>query len=73
MAKTAQQIADDIHNHLQENGRKNFSDYYIGITNNIERRLYNEHNVPKENYWLITRIAENDEHARRVEKHYLDK
>lgn len=45
MAKTAQQIADDIYAHL--NGDTNYKAYYIGITNDIDRRLFGEHNVTK--------------------------
>ncbi len=71
MVQEAQQIADDIYNHLA--GETNFSSYYVGITNDIERRLFNEHNVPKSNHWRIHREAVNDKHARAVEKHFIDR
>lgn len=73
MVKTAQQIANDIDAHLAKSNAKYFSNFYIGITNDIERRLFGEHNVPKKGHWFIYREATNDEHARSVEKHYLDK
>ncbi|MDD4530455.1 MAG: hypothetical protein PHO80_02805 [Candidatus Gracilibacteria bacterium] len=74
MGKTAQEIINDIESHFKNLVRtKNFSDLYIGITNDIERRLFSEHNVPKQNHWFITRVAVNNEHARSVEKYYLDK
>lgn len=73
MSKTAQEIVNDIDAHLQKSSAKYFSDFYIGITNDIDRRLFNEHNVPTENHWYIYRNAINDEHSRAVEKHYLDK
>lgn len=70
MAKTAQQIADDIYNHL--NGRTDYTNFYIGITNDIERRLFGEHNVSREQNWWIYREAINDEHSRAVEQHFLE-
>jgi hypothetical protein len=73
MAKTAKEIVVAINEHLQKSSAKNYSDFYIGITNDIERRLFGEHNVPKEGYWRIHREAINEEHARAVEKHFLDK
>ncbi len=73
MAKTAQEIADAISEHLEKSSAKNYSDFYIGITNDIERRLFDEHNVPRENHWRIHRKAINKEHAQSVEEHFLDK
>lgn len=73
MAKTAQEIISDIDEHLGKSSAKYFSDFYIGITNDIERRLFGEHNVSQNGHWFIYRKAINDVHARSVEKHYLDK
>lgn len=73
MANTAQQIADDINDHLKKDSAKSYSDYYIGITNDIERRLFNEHNVPKKGHWRIHSEALNKEHAQKVEEHFLAK
>lgn len=73
MAQTAQEIVDDIEAHLQKSSAKNYSDFYIGITNDIDRRLFGEHNVPKKGHWRIHKEAVSDKAARAVEKHFLDK
>jgi hypothetical protein len=73
MKQTAQQIIADIDAHLQKSSKQNYSDFYIGITNDVERRLFNEHNVSKENAWWIYRQAVSKEHAQAVEEHYLSK
>ncbi len=73
MVKTAQQIADDINNHLQKDSVTHYSAYYIGITNDIERRLFNEHNVSKEGHWFIYRKAISKAAAQAVEEHFLNK
>lgn len=68
---TAQEIANAIYNHL--GGDDKFDQYYIGITDNIERRLYDEHKVDKESHWAIYAPADDDTDSRAVEKHFLDK
>lgn len=71
MAKTAQEIAAAIYDHLK--GKTNYSSYYVGITNDIERRLFGEHNVPRNSHWRIHNEAINKEHAQAVEEHFLAK
>lgn len=73
MASTAQQIANAINEHLKKSSANNYSDFYIGITNDIERRLFGEHNVPQDNHWRIHKEAINKEHAQAVEEHFLEK
>ena len=74
MAQNAQQIADAIYEHLKKDvDGYNFSKFYIGITNDIERRLFGEHNVPRNGHWRILREAINKEHAQAVEEHFLNK
>lgn len=74
MAQNAQQIADAIYEHLKKDvDGYNFSKFYIGITNDIERRLFGEHNVPRNGHWRIHREAINKEHAQAVEEHFLNK
>ena len=72
MAKDFQTIVSEIDRHLSLSGKQYYSDFYIGITQNVEQRLFHEHNVSKENSWWIYRTAINDEIARQVERHYLD-
>lgn len=73
MAKTAQEILDAIYEHLEKSSATNYSDFYIGITNDVERRLFNEHNVPRENHWRIHDKAVSKASAQKVEEHFLDK
>lgn len=47
------------------------SDLYIWITNDINRRLFWEHNVDDTNKWLYAE-ALNSEHSRYIEKYFLD-
>ena len=48
--KIATAIISDINCHLSKSSKQYYSDFYIGITNDIERRLFGEHNV--EEYFL---------------------
>lgn len=70
MAKDYQTIVDEIKEHLAKSGKKYYSDFYIGITNDIERRL-KEHNVSKSNTWWIYRTALDSDTARDVENYFL--
>ena len=74
MAKDVNTIIKEIHDHLVNgcNGG-NYSDYYVGITKNIDDRLFGAHKVPTEGHCYIYREAFNDTDARTVEKYYLDK
>ena len=71
MAKDYATIVSEIDEHLAKSGRRYYSDFYIGITNNVERRLFTEHNVSKDTSWWIYRTAIDSDTARRVEKYYL--
>ncbi len=71
MANSYEDIVSDISMHVSECGGE-YSDYYCGITNDIERRLFGEHNVDKEHGVWIYRTASSDTVARKVEKHFLD-
>jgi len=72
MAKDYDTIINEIDAHLSRSGRRYYSDFYIGITKDVEQRLFGDHNVSKDNSWWIYRTAETNEIARAVEKHYLD-
>ena len=71
MKKNFETIVAEIQEHLAKSGKKYYSDFYIGITNNVERRLFHEHNVPKDKNWWIFRTAQNVEEARKVEEYFL--
>lgn len=73
MAKSKKEIINDIDNHMQMSGKRYYSDFYIGITNDIERRLFTEHNVNKETMWWIYRTANSKAVAQEIEGYYLKK
>lgn len=66
------QIINDFDAHINRSGCTCYADFYIGITNNVDRRLFEEHRVPRKGSWWIYSPADNEEIARRVERHYLD-
>jgi len=72
--KNPLEIISDIENHLKKViGKKYYSDFYIWITNNIESRLFWDHNVSRTNHRYIYRKALNEDYAREVEKLFLQK
>lgn len=70
MKKTATDIISEINAHLNKSLKKDYSNYYVGITNDIERRLFGEHNVQKDGLWLSYE-AINKEEAQQVEEYFL--
>ena len=73
MKKDFDEIIADIDQHLTRSDKLYYSDYYIGITNDVNRRLFEEHNVSKDNAWWIYREADDKETAQSVEEYYLQK
>ena len=47
MVKFAKDIIIDFNNHLSKSNKTLYPDFYIGITNDVSRRLFSEHNVPR--------------------------
>ncbi len=73
MRKTAKEIISDFEEHLAKSNKQYYSDFYVGITNDIERRLFTEHNVDKNDSWWIYRTATNKTEAQNVEEYFLSK
>ncbi len=71
MAKDTQTIVDEIAAHIQEEGSV-LTSWYVGITEDIEERLFGDHGVPKKNHWMIYREAISSDVARATEKALLD-
>ncbi|PCJ45258.1 MAG: hypothetical protein COA74_16045 [Gammaproteobacteria bacterium] len=67
---TAQDIYNDITSHIKKSSYR-ASEWYAGITKNVEQRLFNDHNVSKENGWWIHRSANTSNDARMVEEALL--
>lgn len=53
--KSFAEIIKDFDEHLTKSAKQNYSDFYVGITNDVERRLFQEHNVNRETMWWIYR------------------
>ncbi len=65
-AQTEQQVYDEIVAHIQKQG-DGYYKWYSGIASDWKSRLFNDHQVPRENYWYIARQCFSDQAARNVE------
>ena len=66
-------IIKSIDEHLSKSPKQYYRDFYIGITDNIDERLFGYHKVNKQIDWWIYCNGDSEDIARQVEKHYLDK
>lgn len=66
-----EQIVSDFDNHIKKSGCRYYNEFYVGITNNAEKRLFEEHRVDKSKQWWIFSPADDEDIARKVEEHYL--
>lgn len=71
MAKTKQEIINEIGSHINEEG-SGYRSWYVGIASDPRARLFNDHNVTREKSWWIFCEATSSENARAVEQHFLD-
>ncbi len=58
--------------HINSRGGR-FSDWYCGITDDIERRVFGEHNVSRRSTTCRTRRCYRSNNARNVERALLEK
>lgn len=70
---TYNDIIKNIDEHLSKSPKQYYKDFYIGITSNIDERLFGYHNVNRHGDWWIYCDGDTEEIARLVEKYYLDK
>jgi hypothetical protein len=63
---SARVLYDGIVAHIRKSG-KPFSEWYAGITSDLEERLHGAHRVPKTNHWRSVREADSHRDARAVE------
>ena len=70
---TYNEIVNEINDHLVKRKVSHYSDCYVGITNDAERRLFDEHNVDRKKGIWIYRKGNSDKIARDVEQHFLAK
>lgn len=69
---TYEKIITEINQHLGKSDKEYYQDYYVGITNDVDERLFGFHQVPKLGHWFIYCPADTDEIARNVEKYFLE-
>jgi hypothetical protein len=67
------EIINSIETHLSKSTKKFYKDFYIGITDNVDQRLFGYHQVSRTNGWWIYCSADTEEIARQVEAYYLEK
>ena len=67
---TFQKIVDEMSGHVNESNYA-YKQWYVGITSDIDSRLYGDHNVPKKDHWRIHSQADSSDIARQVEEHFL--
>ncbi len=66
------ELVQRIQEKLARSGKKYYSEFYVGITNDANRRLFEEHKVSKEKGWWIYATTSSEEEARKVERYFLD-
>ncbi len=71
MAKSEHEIIAEIVDHINQEGGP-FSSWYTGITSSIQSRVRGDHKVPEKNHWCITRGAQSNQAARRIERVLID-
>ncbi|MBD5321838.1 MAG: hypothetical protein HDS01_03585 [Bacteroides sp.] len=71
MGKSYTEIVELIDAHLKKSGRRYYSEFYIGVSQNATKRLFEEHHVDMKNSWWIYATADSSEIAKEVEEHYL--
>lgn len=68
---TKDEIISEIVSYFGLSKGTNFANYYVGITNDVERRLFHEHNVLKNGAWIYC-PANDKSVAQDVEKFFLN-
>jgi hypothetical protein len=68
-AQDWQSVISEIDAHMGKSNIVN-SGWYVGITSDIEERLFGAHQVPRKNHWFIYRRANNAAEARAIEAAY---
>lgn len=68
-AQSVTGIILDIDSHMKQSGITN-ANWYVGISSDIDERLFGFHQVPRKDHWYIYRRASNDSNARDVESAY---
>ena len=68
-AQNSISIIAEINAHMQKSGIAN-SSWYVGVTSDIEERLFGFHQVPRKDHWYVYRRAIDAAEARTIEAAY---
>lgn len=71
MALTMQQIVNEIVSYIGKFPSTKYSDWYVGIASSPEDRLFIEHCVDKNGYWIHAEAISHIE-ARTIEQHLIE-
>lgn len=71
MAQLSAKIIKEIDEYIQKEGSP-YGRWYVGIASDPQNRLFQDHNVSKENGWWIYQKASSDTDARAIEKFFLE-
>lgn len=69
---TKEEIITGIRSYFGFSVFTDYSNYYVGITNDIKRRLFDEHNVSEQKDYWIYRTADSKSIAQEIEKYFLN-
>lgn len=72
MGKNEEEIIQKITEHLKNSGRRYYSEFYIGISDNAQSRLFTDHHVEKEHSWWLYITADSQETALAVKRYYMN-
>jgi hypothetical protein len=71
MAKNKEEIMREIKNYM-ENEEGEYSDWYVGISQDAQNRLFNEHQISEEeDLWIIEEAYSVDD-ARFIEHYFVE-
>ncbi len=65
-----QEAIEKIENYIEQSGY-DYEDWHVGITNDIDNRLFFRHSVSRRGVWIYDELP-TDSDARTVEDYFLD-
>lgn len=72
MAKSKQEIINDINAYMQKGGGE-YRSWYVGVSKDARDRLFNGHQVKENGDWWIYSQASSSQVAREVEDYYVNR
>ena len=71
MAKGKKEIISEIKHHISKEGSP-YAAWYVGVTEQPQIRLFDDHSVDKDNGWWIFIPAQTSLVAREIERYFLE-